>query len=202
MDRGRKGRSLASSSMTGGDAPGAPPEKTVGGFDRAGRRWVLGLFAVGGAALGALLPPLASWVVDLPWVPFQGPLSLLRSFDEPWLVWGWPASGLVGGLGFAIWVIVESPILDINHEQIQVRRRGQIVRVIERTKVAAVYPCGSKIVIETDSGRKLFEGDVEGDKSIVRSAFVDNGYPWEGPATDRCVFAHRPDPDTAKRMAV
>lgn len=176
-----RGRSLLSGSMTAGDAPGGLPETTVGGFDRTGRRWVLGLFVIGGTALGALLPPLATWAADLPWVPFQGPLNLLRSFDEPWLVWGWPTLGLVGGLGFAIWVIVDSPVLDINQEQIEVRRRGQVARVIERAKVAAVYPRGSKIVIETDSGRRLFADDVEGDKSIVRGAFVDNGYPWEGP---------------------
>lgn len=33
---------------------------------------VLGLFGAGGAALGALLPLLAAWAVNLPWFPFQG----------------------------------------------------------------------------------------------------------------------------------
>lgn len=167
--------------MTNDGPHGGSREQTVGGFDHTGRLWVLALFALGGMALGALLPLLARWAGDLPWIPFQGPLELLGSFDQPWLAWGRPALGLAAGLGFAAWVIADSPVLDINPEQIQVRRRGQVERVIERAKVASVHPRGSKIVIETDSGRKLFEGDIEGDKSIVRSAFVDNGYPWEGP---------------------
>ena len=163
------------------DDPRAPGPQTVGGFDHAGRLWVLTLFAGGGLALGALLPLLARWAAELPWMPFQGPIALLGSFDQQWLVWGRPAVGLGLGLVLALWVILDSPVLDIERAQIQVRRRGQVERVIERAKVASVHPQGSKVVIETDTGRTLFEGDIEGDKALVRRAFVDHGYPWEGP---------------------
>lgn len=167
--------------MTNSGNDGIPPVQTVGGFDRSGRLWVIGLFAAGGAALGALIPLLAGWAAGLPWVPFQGPLRLLGSFDEPWLVWGRPAIGLVAGLALAAWVIADSPLLEIGPDRIRVRRRGEVQRVIERGRVASVHPRGSKVVIETDTGRSLFEGDVEGDKARLRSAFVDHGYPWEGP---------------------
>jgi hypothetical protein len=167
--------------MTNGGSREEPAEQTVGGFDSAGRAWVLALFAVGGLALGALLPVLSSWAAGLPWVPFQGPLKLLGSSDRSWLVWGRPALGLLIGVGFAIWVILNSPELDISHDEILVRRHGQVERVIQRATVDAVYRRGSKIVIETDRGRTLFEDDVEGDKSAVRNAFVTNDYPWEGP---------------------
>lgn len=160
---------------------GMPPRQTVGGFDRSGRLWVLSLFSLGGVAAGALLPLLARWVADLPWAPFQGPLQLLGSFDEPWLVWGRPAIGLVAGLVFAWWVIVDSPVLDVRRDRIEVRRRGEVERVIDRATVASVHPRGSKTVIETDSGRTLFADEIEGDRARVRSVFVDNGYPWEGP---------------------
>lgn len=153
----------------------------MGGFDRGGRLWVLTLFGLGGIALGALLPLLAGWASALPWVPFQGPLELLGSFDHPWLVWGRPALGLLLGLGVAAWVIADSPVLDVGPDQVRVRRRGEVQRVIDRATVAAVYPRGSATVIEAESGRTLFDGDVEGDKTAVRRAFVDHGYPWEGP---------------------
>jgi len=160
--------------------PRVPPT-TVGGFDQSGRRWVLALIGGGGLALGALLPVLARGATELPWVPFQGPLELLGSFDEPWLVWGRPLLGLVAGLAFAAWVILDSPQLTIGRDEIEIRRRGQAERLIERSKVDAVYRRGSKLVIETKSGRKLLESDVEGDPALVRDAFVAHGYPWEGP---------------------
>lgn len=167
--------------MAASSPHGAPAVRSVGGFDRSDRLWVLGLYGIGGVALGVLLPYLAGLARDLPWMPFQGPLELLGAFDEPWLVWGRPVLGLVVGLGLAVWSILETPVLDISQDQVQVRRRGQVERVIERAKVDSVHPRGAMIVIETESGRTLFEGEVEGATSDVRSAFIDAGYPWEGP---------------------
>jgi hypothetical protein len=58
-------------------------------------------------------------------MPFQGPLRLLRSFDQPWTVWAAPLVGLIAALTFAIWVILNSPILPVNHDQIRVQRHAQ-----------------------------------------------------------------------------
>ncbi|MBM9458706.1 hypothetical protein JK386_02215 [Nocardioides sp. zg-536] len=159
----------------------APGPQTVGGFDRAGTLWVLGLFGLGGAVLGVVIPVLARWATELPWLPFQGPLELVGSFDQAWLVWGRPAIGVLAGLALATWVLLQSPVLTIGPEEIQVRRRGEVERVIARDKVDSVHLAGSKVVIETASGRKLFEDEVEGSKAATRDAFLAHGYPWEGP---------------------
>lgn len=165
--------------MTNAGPPG-PSNQRVGGFDRSGKAWVLALFGGGGAGLGALLPIVAGWAAGLPWVPFQGPLQLLGSCDQTWLTWGRPILGVAAGLTFAVWVILDSPVLDFHVGEINVERRGQVERVIQRSKVDAVYRRGSKIVIETASGRTLFEDEVEGDKDVLRDAFLSHGFPWEG----------------------
>ncbi|MBD8063455.1 YqeB family protein [Oceanitalea stevensii] len=163
--------------MTGGE----DQSRRLGGFDAAGRRWVLGVFGAGGALAGIVLPYLAGLAADLPWFPFQGPLQLLGSFDQAWLVWLRPAVGLALGLAFAIWVIHESPVLHLTSREIRVERRGEVQRVIARDKVDAVFRRRSNVVIQTASGRELFDDDVEGDRDEVRDAFVALGYPWEGP---------------------
>ncbi|QFG67499.1 hypothetical protein [Ornithinimicrobium pratense] len=112
--------------MTDHDPDAGSPARTVGGFDQAGRTWVLALFGLGGAGLGAVLPLLVRWAAELPWVPFQGPLRLLGSFDQQWLVWGRPALGLLLGLAFAVWVIHDSPVLEIDRDRVKVRRRGEV----------------------------------------------------------------------------
>jgi len=164
-----------------GDDAEAPPGRSVGGFDRAARAWVLTLFGVAGLALATAIPLLSRWATRLPWVPFHGPLSLLGSFDQPWLTWGRPALGLLAGAAFAGWVILDSPVLHLSRDEIRVERRGRVERVIERSKVDTVYRRRSRIVIETAAGRTLFEGDVEGDRVAVRDSFLAFGYPWEGP---------------------
>ncbi|MDT0200833.1 hypothetical protein [Nocardioides sp. AE5] len=157
------------------------PHSVIGGFDRAGRWWVLALFGAGGAALGALLPLLAGWAADVRWVPFRGPLRFLGSFDQEWLVWGRPALGLLLGLAAAAWVIADSPVLEVDAGQIVVRRRGEVDLVIERARVNVVHRKGSKTVIEDARGEKLFEGDVEGGRTAIRDALLAHGYPWDGP---------------------
>lgn len=157
-----------------------PPPTVVGGFDTSGRAWVLGIFAALGAGAGALLPYVAGWVADLPWVPFQGPLELVASFDQTWLTWGRPVVGFLIGLGLAAWTITDSPVLEIGPARVRVRQRGEVQRILDRAKIDAVHRKGGTVVIENAQGRILFSGDVEGDRDAVRAAFLDHGYPWEG----------------------
>lgn len=156
----------------------------VGGFDRGGRLFVVGGFAVAGIVAGFVLPLLARWAAGLPWVPFQGPLELISSFDATWLVWGRPLIGALLGLAFGLYVVAGTPVLEIRDDALEVRRNGQVQRVIPRETVGGVHLRGSKTVVEAKEGRVLFEDDVEGGKDAIRQAFVDHGYPWEGgPAT-------------------
>lgn len=153
----------------------------VGGFDTGGRVFVLALFGAVGAGAGVLLPLLARWAADLPWVPFQGPLELLSSFDQAWLVWGRPTLGLLAGLAFALWTISASPVLEITTEEVRVRRHGEVQRVIPRVKVDSIHRRGSATVIQSATGAELFADNVEGDIARLRDAFTATGYPWEGP---------------------
>ncbi len=156
------------------------PVRTVGGFSHADRAWVLVLFGGGGAVAGVLIPWLAGMAADLPWAPFQGPLRLLGSFDDAWLVWGRPAIGVFLGIAFATWVIANAAVLLISREEIRIKRRGEVTRVIPRDKVDAVYRERGKVVIFSDKGRELFRDDVEGTLDVIRDAFLDTAYPWEG----------------------
>lgn len=155
--------------------------RRIGGFDRAGRTFVLALFGGAGLALGAVLPWLAGLAAEVGWLPFGGPLRFLASFDEGWLTWGRPVLGLLAGLAFAAWVIADSAVLHVAADEVRVERRGEVQRVIPRETVDGVHRRGSKVVIETAGGRTLFRDDVEGDRAAVREAFVAAGYPWEGP---------------------
>lgn len=154
---------------------------TIGGFDTAGRIWVLCMFGFGGLAVGVVLPYLAQWVADLPWAPFQGPLELLASFDQGWLVWGRPILGLLAGLALSGWIITSTAVLVVSASTVEVSRGGSVDRVIDREKIDAIRPRGSKLIIENASGRVLFNDDVEGDRAAIREAFLRHHYPWEGP---------------------
>lgn len=139
---------------------------------------VVGGFGLAGLVLGLVIRPLAGWVAGLPWAPFQGPLELIASADQPWAAWVVPLAGLALGAVFGLYVIHDSPVLHIDAAQIRVEQKGQ-QRTIRREQVATVYRDGSSVVMETEQGRTLFKGDVEGGKAVVRRAFLDHGYPWD-----------------------
>ena len=155
-------------------------ETRVGGFDAEGRRFVGGLLTLGGAGFGLLLPVLARWAGEVPWMPFQGPLRLLGSVDAGWLTWGRPVLGAVLGLLVAAWIVTGSPVLLVSDAHVRVERRGQVERVLRREQVDAVHRRGSQVVLVTAQGRELFADEVEGPEVAVRDAFVAHGYPWEG----------------------
>lgn len=134
--------------------------------------------SLAGAALGFAVPYLARWVADWPWVPFQGLLRLAGSADASWLVPARPVLGLLLGIGLAAWLIHESPVLHVSSGEVTVSRGGTLRR-IPRSEVAGIFRDGSKVVLESSGGRRLFEGEVEGGKDVVRAAFVSHGYPWE-----------------------
>lgn len=155
-----------------------PDQVTRLGFDSGAKGLIIGVCAVVGLLLGVLIRPVADWATTLAWVPMQGPLELIASANNPWVGWLLVLLGLVAGLAMAGAIIHQSPVLLIGPESVQVKQKGQ-ERRIPRSQVATVYREGGHLILETEKGRTLFRGDVEGGKDVVRQAFVSRGYPWD-----------------------
>lgn len=153
----------------------------IGGIHGSDRTWTYAIFGGGGAAVGALVPLLAGWAARVPWMPFQGPLELIGSFDQSWLSWGRPLLGLLLGLALGAVVVHRATVLLVSRERITVTRGNEVVREIARDQVDAVYPEKGHLVVETAAGRRLYDDEVEGDRGRHREVLLAAGYPWEGP---------------------
>ncbi len=164
-------------SMPGHQGDPTPAGATRLGMTGGDAAFVAVLGAVLGAGAAAALPVVARWVEERG-VPFPGPLQLLASFDSDWLVWGRPLIGLLVGLVAGLLIAHHEPVLHITRESVLVEK-GSDRRRIRRADVAGVFREGGTLVIETEQGRRLYEGGVDGSREKVRAAFVDHGYPWE-----------------------
>lgn len=161
--------------MTGQqDVTGEPVRLGLTGGDRT---FLAVAGAVLGAAAAAVLPVVARWVEERG-APFPGPLQLLASFDSDWLVWGRPVIGLVVGVVAALLIAHHEPVLTVSRQDVLVER-GESRRRIRREDVAGVFRDGKQLVLETERGRRLYQGGVEGRHEVVRAAFTDRGWPWE-----------------------
>jgi len=162
--------------VTSADSPDGATR--VGELRRTDRVLTVLLFGAVGLGAGFAFPYLAGWASQLPWVPFQGPLQLLGSFDHDWLVWGRPVIGTVVGVGLSLFALRATPVLTLTDERVEIRA-GDEVTIIDREKVDGVRRKGRKVVILSATGRELFNGEVEGGKDEIREAFVRHDYPWE-----------------------
>lgn len=148
------------------------------GLSTSDKTFVCTVGSLAGLGLGLGVPYLARWVADWPWVPLQGLIRLAGSSDASWTVAARPVLGVLLGLGLSLWLIHQSPVLLVSSGEVTVSRGGTLRR-IRRAEVDGVYREGNKVIMETERGRRLFEGEVEGGKDTVRAAFVVHGYPWE-----------------------
>ncbi len=141
---------------------------------------VVGLGALG-LALGWFLPQIARWALDLPWVPFDGPLRLLEqlltSIAEPWPQVAAAAIGLLAGSAFGGFAIYESLAITVTDQQVDLWIKGT-TRTFSRAQIGAVFLDEKRLVLNDPAGRELARDKPEVSATAVAAGFRDHGYPW------------------------
>lgn len=144
----------------------------------ADRNWAIGLGSGAGLTLGIALPYLWRLIDNFDAIPFHGLLELLMSANVTGVTVLRPIGlGLIGGLLMLIWAVTQ-PSLEIHDDHVLVMEGGT-ERVIRRDQVAGIYMKGSKVILESAEGRRLFAAEIEGAKRTAGPAFTAHGYPWE-----------------------
>lgn len=135
------------------------------------------ILAALGVLLGFVLPWLGAVAARFP-IPFSGPIELLSSFDSPLVVTLRPVIGAVLGLLAGLLLAASTPVVTIDAERVLVRKNGE-ERVLPKSDIAGIHRQGRKVIIETATGRVLFEDEIQGPKQQIADAFRSHGYPWE-----------------------
>ncbi|WP_456299309.1 YqeB family protein [Mycolicibacterium arenosum] len=142
------------------------------------RNWAVLVGVVAGVAVGIALPLAWGWLRNVDWIPFHGIAEAIMGAQFAAAAILRPVVlGLTGGAIVLVWA-VRQPRLTISNSAIEIERRGQ-KRVIRREQVAGAYLEGSKLIIDSTEGRRLFDEEVEGAKKQAGPAFTAHGYPWE-----------------------
>jgi len=147
------------------------------------------LFMIGapglGLVLGYFIPRIADWATTLPWMPFEGPLRLIASFDGFWGAVGLLVGGLALGVFAAAAVITMTLKVTLTDTEIQLSKDDK-TRTIARSDVGVVFIDGKKLVILDGESRELAREEYEASADDVERAFQSHGYPWvsEDPHAD------------------
>ncbi|MGW8794808.1 hypothetical protein OIE82_22030 [Streptomyces althioticus] len=128
-----------------------------------------------GAGLGALVPPLAKWMVTLRSAPFKGPAELLTSVPEPWLTLGATGVGTLLGLVLGALAVHEPLAVRIGDARIVLTVRDAS-REFRREDVASAHRDGKQVVLLAPDSAELARESSDLSYSRLAEALTAHGH--------------------------
>ncbi|MEU7875065.1 hypothetical protein [Dactylosporangium sp. NPDC049140] len=148
------------------------------GLTRGDRALLLVGLPVAGGLAGWGLPSAARWLLSLPWVPFAGPLRLVRHLDAGWGLLAVVAVGVLLGAGLAFVAVHEALRVTVGDGGLTLVC-GETRRTVERRDVDAVFVDGRLLVVLDRQSRQVVRDRLDNAGSPrVERAFREHGYPW------------------------
>ncbi|MCY7917761.1 DUF308 domain-containing protein [Bacillus vallismortis] len=130
-----------------------------------------------GFAIGYFVPQFAKWALSLPWIPFEGPLRLVTSFQ------GSPAAFIIAFLGasagiwFAYSVIAMLLSVKITDDTVELTK-GKKVQTIDSNDIALVFIDQKQLVLLGTAGYELVREEIDEKPQNVEKAFRQHHYEW------------------------
>lgn len=153
-----------------------PDPSTVIGLKRGDQVIVTLVLVVGGAALLAVLPLAADWLLsNLPWIPWQGPFELVLTGEEGLTRWGLAGIGAVLGLLLAFFVVADEPVVEISERHLLITKGDERHRYA-RSQVRAVGIEKKHLVVFDHDDVELLHLKVDRRDDIV-AALQDHDWP-------------------------
>ncbi|SFP73970.1 hypothetical protein SAMN05421810_103263 [Amycolatopsis arida] len=145
-------------------------------------RWILALGATAlGVALGFLVKPITTWLVDLVGSA-PGPLRLAANLPPIWAVLVLTVVGAVAGLWLAHQAQVESLEVTVRPEDVRLAQNGA-VRHVARAAIGEVFLDRRDLVLlDRRTGELARNKASDLDRDEIATAFERLGYPWRGGA--------------------
>ncbi|WP_433208296.1 YqeB family protein [Dactylosporangium sp. CS-047395] len=148
------------------------------GLTRGDRALLFGGLPLLGGLAGWGLPALARWLLSLPWVPFAGPLRLVRDLDSGWGLVAIVAAGVLLGGVLGLVAVHESLRVTVADAALTFVK-GDDRRTVERRDVDHVFVDGKVLVVLDRQSRQVVRDRLENAGSArVEQAFRSHGYPW------------------------
>lgn len=142
----------------------------------AGDRIFLGVLApLVGAVLGFFLPPLASWVTTLAWIPFEGAVELVASWSGLWVQCVLAAVGVALGAAFVAFALYESLRVVVAESGIRLTQDGETTE-FGRSEAVTVFVDGKELVVLDSASRQIVRAPIEEKSPAVERAFTAHGF--------------------------
>lgn len=144
-------------------------------------------FAMIGLTIGYFIPQIAKWALSLPWIPFEGPLRLITSFQGSTAAFITALLGMTAGIWFAHSVSAMLLSVKITDHTVEFMK-GKKVQTIHSGDIALVFMDHKRLVLLGTAGYELVREEIDEKPVNVEKAFRQHHYEWAAdgdPFTDQ-----------------
>lgn len=134
-------------------------------------------FPIAGLVLGWFLPRIAKWGSSLPWVPFQGPLKLIASYNGVWVGFITMILGLIAGIALTFLTFHESLEVSIYDDKVILKLRNEET-ILNKKDILLVFLDKKQLVLLGNDEKEIFRYKQELNEKTVRTAFLQHNYSW------------------------
>ncbi len=134
-------------------------------------------FPLIGLVLGWFLPSIANWGISLPWIPFQGPLKLIASYNGAWVDIVTMILGLSAGIALTLFSFHESLETSVYDDKVIFKIRGDEI-ILKKKDISFVFMDKKQLVLLGHDKKELFRCKQELNKIRVGAAFIKHHYLW------------------------
>lgn len=152
-------------------------QRTVVGLTPMERVLLLTVPPIIGIILGYFIPIIANWANQLPWIPFQGPIQLIVSIEEKWVVIITAILGLMGGIWLTIAAFRDALTIVITNDEVHLEIK-ESVRTFSIADITSIFLEDKKLVLLGKSGVELARETYDSSSDKIEQGFIKHGYPW------------------------
>ncbi|AUN08006.1 YqeB family protein [Clostridium botulinum] len=134
-------------------------------------------FPLIGLVLGWFLPSIAKWGISLPWIPFQGPLKLIASYNGAWVDIVTMILGLIAGITLTLFSFHESLETSVYYDKVILKIRDDEI-ILKKKDISFVFMDKKQLVLLGHDKKELFRCKQELNKSRVGAVFIKHHYLW------------------------
>ncbi|NFD29891.1 hypothetical protein EXN57_08375 [Clostridium botulinum] len=134
-------------------------------------------FPLIGLVLGWFLPSIAKWGISLPWIPFQGPLKLIASYNGAWVDIVTMILGLIAGITLTLFSFHESLETSVYYDKVILKIRDDEI-ILKKKDISFVFMDKKQLVLLGHDKKELFRCKQELNKSRVGAVFIKHNYLW------------------------
>lgn len=130
-----------------------------------------------GLTIGYFIPQIAKWALSLQWIPFEGPLRIITSFQGSSAAFITALLVMSAGIWFAHSVIAMLLSVKITDDTVELIT-GKKVQTIRSDDIALVFIDHKRLVLLGTAGYELVREEIDEKPVKVEKAFRKHKYKW------------------------